>query len=111
MRKLLLNLPAPVRRLLGYVLYHAAGLWVSAKWWAFGKYYVYLQLQAAYLYRTSDLYRSRWLEMGTEFAELHYETDKECFFNKARKSPWGVRWRIFRDATFGREPVIYVLHE
>ena len=83
---------------------------ISAKHWLLDPYYRGLAVQARYLYRTSDLFRSRWEALGYDYAMESFEGDTGIhFFYKARKEHWWIRSAIFVDATLGREPRPYCM--
>lgn len=96
-------------RILKHVLFVIAAGALKLKWKIFGAYYNGLLVQASFLYRQSELYKERRLQMGLDFAEECFKEDVVYFFHKACQEPILIRTQIFLDAACGREPVAYYL--
>ncbi len=78
-------------------------LFLELKYQLLKPYFAGLAIQAKFLYRQSDLFKSRYQELGLETAEKLFEKDAVSFFKKAQKEPFAIRLQIFIDATFGRQ--------
>lgn len=85
---------------------------IQLKWKLLWRYYAGLAVQTRFLYQQSELFKLRWREMGLEFAKESFEkseSDQQCFFWKARKEPFKIRFQIFLDAITRKEPRPYYL--
>lgn len=79
------------------LVWRAAHLYYSVKYWILQDYIVRVDTQAYQLYKESQLFNLRWQEMGLEFAEESYKQDRFFFIDKVRKGPLPIRLRLFRD--------------
>lgn len=79
-------------------------LWTRIRWFFVKDYYERLAVQARHMYRQSELFRLRWRELGLEYAEESFiaPSTGTHFFEKAKRAPFAVRWRIFKDSLTGQ---------
>ena len=78
----------------------------------FSDYYSRLVVQAQYLYRQSDLFKMRWQEMGLDYAEESFEGEiARYFLHKAKKEPFVIKWRHFKDSLMNRPAQPYFLQD
>ena len=91
--------------------YLAVKIFIKVKWFILGDYYSRLAVQARYLYRSSQLFKDRWQQIGLDYAEESFDNVGEHFFNKAKKEHILIRGRIILDSFLGKEPRPYVMIE
>ncbi len=97
---------------MGQVLWcRIAKLYIDLKWAILGDYYVRLAVQARYLYRSSQLFKYRWQEMGIDYAEESFDNIGEHFFHKAQKEHILIRSRIMLDSILGKPARPYAMVE
>lgn len=85
--------------------------WLKTKWFVLGDYYSYLLVQASYLYRSSQRFKERWEIMGLDWAEAQFEREVDYYFKLAKQEPLTIRWEIFKDSLFKREPTAYYIDD
>ncbi len=84
---------------------------INLKWRYFGFYYEGLAIQAQYLYRQSERYKTRWQLLGREYAEKEFgEFDMKYFYRLAKKEPFLIKLNILMDGLLGRERQGYYIN-
>lgn len=86
-------------------------LWTRVRWFFLKDYYDRLAVQAKFLYRQSELFKTRYRELGLDYADGCF-TDEGTgmhFFEKAKREPLGIRWQILMDCFFKRPMIAYYL--
>lgn len=91
--------------------YQIAKLYIKLKWAILGDYYARLCVRARYLYRSSQLFKDRWQQIGLDYAEESFDNVGEHFFHKAKKEHVLIRGRIMLDSILGRPPRPYAIRE
>ncbi len=96
------------------ILFFFAKKLIQLKWTLLKRYYAGLAVQTRFLYQRSELFKTRWQEMGLDFARESFEKselDQQYFFWKAQQEPFCIRFQIFIDAITGKEPRPYYLEK
>ena len=99
------------KRLGRFLVMICINLYVRLKWMLFWRYYDGLAVQAHFLYRQSWIYKERWQQMGYDYAQNSFESVAKHFFYKAQEEPFVIKWHIFCDAFWGREPRPYYIEK
>ena len=101
--------------MLQVLCYKFAKFCIDLKWAILGGYYLRLAMQARYLYRSSQLFKDRWQQIGLDYAEQSFEEDfgyiGRHFFWKAQNSPWPIKKQIIFDWLLNRPEQPYAISD
>ncbi len=83
--------------------------WTRIRWFFLKDYYNRLAVQAEFLYRQSDLFKTRYRELGLNYANASFTDDGTGmhFFEKAKHEPLGIRFQFLLDSLAGRPMQAY----
>lgn len=87
--------------------------WTRIRWFFLRDYYNRLAIQAAFLYGQSELFKLRWQELGSEYAESSFAAPGTgmYFFEKAKRAPLEIRWQLLKDSLARRPMRAYYMED
>lgn len=85
------------------------GVWILIKCFFLEDYYDRLAVQAEFLYRQSELFKTRYRELGLDYANACFtqEGTGMHFFERAKREPLAIRFQLLMDSLAGRPMQFY----